>query len=91
MILGIYAVNDSKAGNMAAPFFVINDNVAIRSFTFAANDPNLDLNRYPSDYVLYKLGEFDNETGSFDILPIPQNLGSAAQYLVNKGVIENAS
>lgn len=91
MILSIYAVNDSKAGSMAAPFFCINDNVAIRSFTTAANDPSLDLNRYPSDYVLYKLGEFDNATGAFDILPIPENLGSAAQFIINKGVIENAS
>lgn len=59
----IYAVRDIHVG-FNAPMTDINDQVAIRNFTYAINNPNNSvMNFVPKDYDLYKIGEFDSDTG----------------------------
>lgn len=62
-MLKIYCIKDTKAGYMN-PFYLQNDEIAIRSFKKAANDVQSNaINDFPEDKELWYLGEFDERTG----------------------------
>lgn len=61
---------------------------ALRSFQSIVKNPETMLGKYPEDYFLYELGEFDQHTASFFLYPAPVNLGSAAQYSTPNGNVE---
>lgn len=77
MILGIYAVFDSKAETFCRPFTQANDAVAKRAFLAAAQEQGNEVNKYPEDYFLYKLGSYDDETGEITGGK-PVSMGNAA-------------
>lgn len=54
---------DQKSKTAGQPFFVKNDAIAIRSFSAAVEEGNSDLSKYPEDFVLLRIGEFNQETG----------------------------
>jgi len=81
MIKKIFCVYDSKARIYAAPFLAPRQEVAVRDFTRAARDPNVDISRFPSDYSLYEMGEFDDESGAFNLHLQPQAVITATQCL----------
>lgn len=59
----IYSIYDEKAKVFLVPFFTENDLTAARLLTSAAVDKNSFLGQYPKDYKVYKIGQFDEETG----------------------------
>ena len=65
MKLGIYAMHDDASGIFLAPSFESSDDVAIRNFDFAMVKNEM-MAFKPSDFSIYYLGEFDNETGVID-------------------------
>lgn len=78
--LKMYAVLDVKSNLFNSPHFLTSDGVAIRSFSTACEDKNTDLNRYPADFSLYVVGEFNIETGN--VIPIqPKQLCNAAEFV----------
>lgn len=79
MIKKVFSVYDSKAKLFSTPFYSHNDQTAERDFARAVNDPNTDLYKFSEDYSLMELGQFDDETGSFDlhVAPINHGLGSS--------------
>lgn len=83
-MLTIYCIKDTKAGYMN-PFYLQNDDIAIRSFKKAANDtqPN-SVNDYLEDKELWKLGTFDERTGIISGHE-PEFLVRAIECLVKKG------
>lgn len=69
MKLVVVSVRDRAVDNFGTPFFVVSKGQAIRSFSDEINrkaDDNM-LNRHPEDYDLYELGEFDNDSGAFEV------------------------
>ena len=67
----VYSVRDVYVG-FNQPMTDINDQTAIRSFTYAINNPANDVMHFqPKDYDLYKLGTFDTDTGRLDPEPVP--------------------
>lgn len=54
-----YCVLDKKSLVFNTPYFLINDDVAIRQFHSVVNNPESMVNKYPEDYTLYKVGSFD--------------------------------
>ena len=50
----------------------------MRAFIYAANDLTTDVGRYPSDFSLYHLGTYDDETAKFDLMPEPFHLALAS-------------
>lgn len=76
---GIYSIKDVKVGFMS-PFVQPNDLCALRGFKDAINDskPN-QVNRYPEDMELWKLGEMDDITGV--IVPEVHHLAKAVDYM----------
>jgi len=76
MIMRAYSIFDSKAQAFLPPFFMLNDAVALRIFEECANDISHQFSKFPEDYVLYRVGDFHDDSGSF--VPVdPVVLGRA--------------
>lgn len=65
MIRQMYAVRDTGARLYGNPFFSVRDEVAVRDFSQAVNDPQSAMYHAPEDFALYWLGSFDDESGDF--------------------------
>lgn len=61
-----YCVYDRKSKIYNTPYFLINDQVAMRQFQAVVNDKESMLYKYPEDYQMYKIGEFDMLTGKLE-------------------------
>lgn len=83
MITGIYAIKDAKSTFMPCTVDV-NDATAIRNFENAVRQVNSILCSHPNDFALFKLGEYDNESGVISPLFPPKLLCDAAQCLVKE-------
>ena len=68
MILSVYSVFDAKLAAYNVPFFARTDADATRSFGDLCLDPRSRVAQHREDYSLYRLGQFDDETG----LLVPQ-------------------
>lgn len=60
IMFGIY---DLKSEHFFAPFFERSNDSAIRALAVQFSDDSM-LARYPEDFVLYKLAQFDPESGA---------------------------
>ncbi|WGL31321.1 nonstructural protein [Dipodfec virus UOA04_Rod_907] len=60
MKLKIYAIKDVVVGDHFNPFYLRNDEEAKRSFTNAMQEPGA---KNVKDMQLFRLGEFNTETG----------------------------
>lgn len=65
MKLKVYAVLDEKAKCFLPPFNAQNNGVAIRMFDGAVKNPETLVSKYPADYCLYALAEFDDNSGKY--------------------------
>lgn len=72
MIYGMYSLRDVKS-TWLTPTTEPNDEYAIRNFVFATEGMPL-LKLCPNDYALYRIGDFDIETGSLLSYPTPELL-----------------
>lgn len=81
MLQSVFAIYDSKAEAYEQPFFRQNSQVAIREFASACNESESKLNRWPGDYTLFHVADFDPWTGRFIPLDAFNNLGTALQYV----------
>lgn len=83
MLLYMCAVRDSATEAFAQPIFVPRPAVALRSFGEECNrkptegNPNA-LYTHPSDYELYQLGVYDDNTGDFS--PAKERLARAVDF-----------
>lgn len=64
----VFSVYDSKVGAWMEPFFADYRGRAIRSWETACMDEKHDFNRYSSDYSLFEIGTYDQETGQMESL-----------------------
>lgn len=62
MIYGIYSVKDECVG-YDRPIMFDNDHVAIRNFGLAIEDENSYIYKFPSDYSIWHIADFDCDTG----------------------------
>lgn len=63
MKLLAFAIYDSKADAYNTPFFMNNHLEAERAFRINVNDPSTTISKAPEDFTLFKVGEYDTETG----------------------------
>lgn len=61
----MYSVYDVKAEvfDNTRIFLCTNRGMAIRSFLDAASEQHSTLNKFPADFMLFELGDFDERTG----------------------------
>lgn len=68
MIVNIYTIYDVKAEAYLTPFFLQNDAILKRIILDTLSDPEHLFAKHPEDYVVFKCGTFDDQTG--DITPL---------------------
>lgn len=76
----LYAVEDVKASMYRNPFFVEHEVMAVRGFAQAANDPQTEMYKYPDDFRLVFLADFDDVSGEFTFPAERVLLGFASRY-----------
>lgn len=76
----VYAIRDVHTGFLT-PTFEVNDNVAMRNFNHAVNNSDSVLFTSMKDFDLYRIGEYDSETGRITPLDLPVVLMSATDCL----------
>lgn len=54
---------------------------AIRMFETTVQTKDNRLNKYPSDYSMFLIGEWDEETGLITSYPAPQHIASALEFV----------
>lgn len=64
MILRAYSIYDRKSLQYHPPYFASTDGAAVRNFADAANDMQSMIGRHPADYVLFYLGDYDDQKGA---------------------------
>lgn len=84
MKIKIFTVFDSKAEAYLQPFFMQSKGKAIRAIQNTLEDPNTDLSKYPEDFTLFEIGEYDDQDASITMLEAKVNLGNCLE-LSNKG------
>lgn len=84
MIVKMFSVYDSKADFFSKPFFVQSKGEAIRSFTEAANDKSSQIGKYPEDFGLFYIGEFNDSNAQFILAKIPEPIGLALEFVREK-------
>lgn len=77
---GIYSIRDNCAAAFIPPFFLPNDDMAIRAFSNSCNDQEHMFCRNSEDYSLYYLGDFDDETGVITVPVEPRFMGKGISY-----------
>jgi len=80
MILKSYMVYDTKACIFHAPFFAPGKVECERYMRRAVQELASDYREFINDYILFELGEFDNEAGVLVCHDSPQNCGPLAQF-----------
>lgn len=77
----IYSVRDAKSEIFNVPYYGNTHAEAERSFRTAVNDPQTSLNKFPEDFDLWYLGEYDTSTGQITALKTPQHMLKAIQCI----------
>jgi len=79
-MLKAYSIRDSKAEVFNTPFYQKTHGEAERTFQTLVKDEKSTLSKYPDDYDLYYLGEYDQDTGKSHPIDTPQHMAKAVQF-----------
>lgn len=67
MMLYAYSIYDRKTLAYFPPYFAPTDAAAVRSFSDLATDPQNNVGRHPLDFVLFRIGVYDDQKA--ELLP----------------------
>jgi len=81
MIQKVFVVYDSKVDAYMSPFFMAARGQAIRSFVEIASDKTHNIGKYPADFTLFELGEYDDSSAKFTLHATPVSLGVALELI----------
>lgn len=76
----IFSVYDGKTQTFSRPFFEKHLGAALRSWEEACKTPDSPFFKYPTDFVLYEIGEFDEDTGRISDFVPPRMLSAALDH-----------
>ena len=82
MIFKCFSVFDSKIGSYSKPVFLRSKGEAIRSVITESQNPDSQFSKFPADFVLFEVGEYDDDTGT--MIPHDANLsvGCIVEFMV---------
>lgn len=84
MKLRLFSLYDSGVGAYLKPFWADHKANAIRSFIQLINDKSDNNNmvaNHPDQFVLFEIGEFDQNSGVFSSYQTPLSLGNGVEYV----------
>lgn len=84
MNLKMFSIRDAKAETFHPPFYQPTHGEGERHFIDLCNEPKAPLARYPEDFDLWYLGDYETNTGKFSPLETPQHLLKAVQCVKQK-------
>lgn len=79
----LMTVRDMKAEFNMDPFCVRTVAEGIRLFGQTVNDDRTNMSKYPGDYVLYSVGEFDENTGVLAPYDLPRQIAIGSEHRVH--------
>ena len=82
MIQKVFGVRDSKALAFLQPYFSNSVGAAVRAFADEVNDGKGMITKHPEDFLLYELGEFDDNSGEFKCTVPIKMLGSGKDFVI---------
>ncbi|QXP08078.1 MAG: nonstructural protein [Arizlama microvirus] len=77
----LFAMYDIKASFYLQPFPETSTVAALRGFEVAVNEGKSTFSRFPDDFALMELADFDQHSGEIIVHPAPLNLGTARTVL----------
>lgn len=81
MKLNAYAIFDTAAVAYLQPFFMHNDDLAVRAFRDNVNaDTDSVISLHPEQFTLFKIGTFDDKSGTLERLETNQILGNGLEH-----------
>lgn len=86
----MFVIYDHKAEVFATPFFQRTRAEALRGFIEVCNDKTTNFYKWPSDYSLYEVGEFDLDSGELGIVE-KRSLGTALDFKREEPPIQMAA
>ena len=86
----VYSVYDEKALVYGLPVCFSTDGLALWSFADLVSNPNSNVNKYPSDFKLYRIGEFNDANAEMTSIT-PVFLAVGTQYAFNACPAENTN
>lgn len=75
-----YSVYDSKVQAFNRPFFQRSRGEALRGWEEHCNQADSAASKFPHDFALFEIGEFDDTNGKLTTYSTPENLGLAIQF-----------
>jgi len=81
MIIKVIAIKDRALDAFMRPFFVATIGAAVRGFQDEINRDDSEMKKHPDDYDLYWLGDWDDHTGQFSTLPMPEQVAIGKQLI----------
>jgi len=81
MVKFMFSVFDSKAQAYGNPFYSPRQDLAIRDFVAAARDASSIISKFPEDFQLVEIGEYDDAVCTFCLHDKPIPLGLASQLM----------
>lgn len=72
----MFTVYDSKADTYLRPFSMRTRGEAIRGFITTLNDETTEMGKYPADFTLFEVADFDETKCEISAYPAIQNLGN---------------
>nr|UXQ88114.1 MAG: nonstructural protein [Microvirus sp.] len=76
MKMKIYVIFDSKIEAYHNPFFAQADREALTMIYETAKDPKTTFNKYPEDYTLFYIGNYNQLEGTIEPSNVQTSLGS---------------
>lgn len=83
MKIKLYSIMDAKLATFGSIHQSLTDSAAVRQFADVIQDKNNFISKHPEDFSLYRIGEYDDETGNL-IPSVPQALVTASSLLSNE-------
>lgn len=78
--LQVFEIYDLKGLYYEKPIFLRSKGDALREWQTIANDESIKIGKFPEDFCLYHIGEFDEITGKIEQFKAPVSMGKAAEY-----------
>lgn len=76
-----YVIHDVKAAIFLAPFFMANDNLALRAFSdLVTSEEDNQFMKHPSDYTLFCIGDYDDNKGILEGSG-PRPMGNGIEFV----------
>lgn len=89
-MLKVFSVYDIKAETYMEPVSARAVGEGLRNFEDALTDNRSSLSKHPEDFIFYELGEFNEDTGLFNLLVAPRELMRGSSLKKPETVLDSA-